>query len=429
MSQADTSYVRKDMLPQAAPPVAETGIVKWLRLNLFSSPANSLLTLVSIYVVYQIVVAATPWVLNGIWVSPSLTACREILDGEVGACFAVLTERWNQLLFGFRYPTDLYWRPGLAFILLFVCAAPLLFFKFVPSKFLVLTGLYPFVAYWLIWGGTIMIPVFALLGALLGMYVYKKTVFASAGMAVIAGFAAALIFWILSGYITGPMANILALEPVQSRDLGGFMINLMLGVVCISLSVPFGILLALGRQSSMPIIKWICVIFIEFIRGVPLITLLFVANVVLAYFLPPGSNFDLILRVIIMITMFASAYIAEVIRGGLAALPKGQYEAADSLGLDYAQSMQFIILPQALKISIPGIVNVAVGLFKDTTLVSVISMFDIVGMIRGPILASSEWNGVYWELFGFAAVLFFITCYGISQYSQWLERQLQTDHR
>ena len=184
------------------------------------------------------------------------------------------------------------------------------------------------------------------------------------------------------------------------------MINLMLGVVCVSLSLPFGILLALGRQSDMPIIKWISVVFIEFIRGVPLITLLFVANVVLAYFLPPGTNFDLILRVIIMITMFASAYIAEVIRGGLAALPRGQYEAADSLGLDYAQAMQFIILPQALKISIPGIVNVSVGLFKDTTLVSVISMFDIVGMIRGPILASSEWNGVYWELFGFAACSF-----------------------
>ncbi len=133
----------------------------------------------------------------------------------------------------------------------------------------------------------------------------------------------------------------------------------------------------------------------------PLITLLFVANVVLAYFFPPGSNIDLVLRVIIMITMFSSAYIAEVIRGGLAALPRGQYEAGDSLGLDYAQSMRFIILPQALKISIPGIVNVAVGLFKDTTLVSVISMFDLVGMIRGPILASTEWNGVYWELWGF----------------------------
>lgn len=149
----------------------------------------------------------------------------------------------------------------------------------------------------------------------------------------------------------------------------------------------------------------------------------------LAYFLPPGTTFDLIIRVIIMITAFASAYIAEVIRGGLAALPRGQYEAADSLGLDYAQATRLIIMPQALKISIPGIVNVAVGLFKDTTLVSVISMFDLVGMIRGPILASTEWNGVYWELWGFAVFLFFIVCYSISQYSQWLERQLQTDHR
>lgn len=225
------------------------------------------------------------------------------------------------------------------------------------------------------------------------------------------------------------MPDVLALQAIPSRDLGGFMLNMILGTVCVSLSLPLGILLALGRQSSMPIIKWICVVFIEFIRGVPLITLLFVANVVLAYFFPPGSNIDLVLRVIIMITMFSSAYIAEVIRGGLAALPRGQYEAGDSLGLDYAQSMRFIILPQALKISIPGIVNVAVGLFKDTTLVSVISMFDLVGMIRGPILASTEWNGVYWELWGFAVFVFFIVCFSISKYSQWLERQLATDHR
>jgi general L-amino acid transport system permease protein len=207
------------------------------------------------------------------------------------------------------------------------------------------------------------------------------------------------------------------------------MLNLILGTVCLTLALPLGIVLALGRQSSMPIVQWICVIFIEFVRGVPLITLLFVANVVLGYFLPPQANFDLILRVIIMITIFAAAYIAEVIRGGLAALPRGQYEAADSLGLDYAQAMRLIILPQALKISIPGIVNVAVGLFKDTTLVSVISMFDLVGMIRGPVLASTDWNGVYWEVFGFAALLFFVFCYGISQYSQWLERKLQTDIR
>ena len=240
---------------------------------------------------------------------------------------------------------------------------------------------------------------------------------------------AAILVWWAGGEILPEDSAFLAFTPVETREIGGFTLNFLLGVTCLSLSLPIGILLALGRQSSMPIVKMICVIFIEFIRGVPLITLLFVANVVLAYFLPPGTNFDLILRVIIMITMFASAYIAEVIRGGLAALPRGQYEAADSLGLDYAQAMRLIILPQALKISIPGIVNVAVSLFKDTTLVAIISMFDLVGMIRGPILASTEWNGVYWELFGFAAFLFFVVCYGISQYSQWLERQLRTDHR
>ena len=429
MSHDNVAFHREHMLPEAPPPVTETGVIKWLRENLFSSVANGLLTVATAYVIISIVIAAAPWFFNGIWDSPSLTACREMLDGRTGACFAVLTERWNQLLFGFKYPDELYWRPTLAFVLLFAAIAPVLFIKFLPRILLIFTGLYPFIAYWLIWGGSIMVPIMALLGMLFGVLVYRRTLTVSAGVAVLAGIVGAMVFWWAAGFLTGTTAGFMALEPGASRDMGGFMINLMLGVVCVSLSLPFGIALALGRQSNMPIIKWICVIFIEFIRGVPLITLLFVANVVLAYFLPPGTNFDLILRVIIMITMFASAYIAEVIRGGLAALPRGQYEAADSLGLDYAQSMQFIILPQALKISIPGIVNVAVGLFKDTTLVSVISMFDIVGMIRGPILASAEWNGVYWELFGFAALLFFITCYGISQYSQWLERQLQTDHR
>jgi general L-amino acid transport system permease protein len=429
MSRHTPAFVRSRMLPQSPPPVAETGAIRWLRENLFSSVGNTILTLVSAYVVVRILFWAAPWFFNGIWDSPSLSACREMLDGRTGACFAVLTERWNQLLYGFKYPSELYWRPALAFVLLFVAIAPVLFIKYLPRRLLVFTGLYPFIAYWLIWGGSVTVPVLALVGVLAGAVVYRRVLTVSAGVAVLAGIIAAMIVWWAAGRVTPSMEGILALEPVASRDMGGFMINLMLGVICVSLSLPFGILLALGRRSSMPIIRWICVMFIEFIRGVPLITLLFVANVVLAYFLPPGTNFDLILRVIIMITMFASAYIAEVIRGGLAALPRGQYEAADSLGLDYAQAMQFVILPQALRISIPGIVNVAVSLFKDTTLVSIISIFDIVGMIRGPILASTEWNGVYWELYGFAALLFFITCYGISQYSQWLERQLQTDHR
>ena len=423
------SYVRETTIPESPPPAAETGVVKWLRQNLFATPANSVLTIVALYVIYIVLKGTLPWIFGGLWTTTSLAECREVLQGQTGACFSVLTERWNQLLYGFKYPTEEYWRPNLAFLLLFLAAAPVLFFD-LPRKLLIFTGLYPFIAYWLIWGGSILVPIVALLGILGGALVYQRFVKSSFAAGFFGGIVAAFVIWTIAGMIIPENASENAMLPaVPSRDLGGFMLNMMLGVTCVSLSLPIGIALALGRQSDMPLIKWVCVIFIEFIRGVPLITLLFVASVMLSYFFPPESTVDLFLRVVIMITMFSSAYIAEVIRGGLAALPKGQYEGADSLGLDYPQAMQLIILPQALKISIPGIVNVAVGLFKDTTLVSVISMFDLVGMIRGPILASTEWNGVYWELLGFAALLFFVVCYGISQYSQWLERRLATDHR
>ena len=423
------AFVRTEPVPPSPPPFTTSGPVKWAKDNLFSTPAYSVLTLAAAYVIYLILFSTMPWILNGVWSTSSLAECREVLNGVSGGCFSVLTERWNQLLFGFTYPVELYWRPMLAFVLLFVAAAPVMFFT-LPRQLLLFTALFPFLAYYLIWGGTILTPLLALAGFLVGYVVYSRFVTGSFAMGFFGGVAAAIVVWFLGGFLIPENANDTAmLQAVPSRDLGGFMLNMMLGVACVSLSLPLGIALALGRQSDMPLIKWICVVFIEFIRGVPLITLLFVASVMLAYFFPPESSVDLFLRVVIMITVFSAAYIAEVIRGGLAALPRGQYEAADSLGLDYAQAMRLIILPQALKISIPGIVNVAVGLFKDTTLVSVISMFDLVGMIRGPILASTEWSGVYWELFGFAALLFFVVCYGISQYSQWLERQLATDHR
>ncbi|MFN3209211.1 MAG: amino acid ABC transporter permease [Roseovarius sp.] len=421
------AYVRDTMLPETPPPAAETGITKWMRQNLFATVPNAVLTVAAIVVIYFLLAATLPWILNGIWNATSIRECREILDGATGGCFAVLSDRWNQLLFGFKYPSTQYWRPALAFVLLFVAAAPVMFFKYLPRQMLLFTGVYPFLAFWLIWGGSIVPPLLLLLGFVAAYVAFKALEKRGFGVAVLGGLGVLVVAILLAGSIG--KIEVLRLEQVPSRDMGGFMLNMILGTVCIALSIPIGIARALGRQSDMPIIKWICVVFIEFIRGVPLITLLFVANVVLAYFLPPGTTFDLIIRVIIMITAFASAYIAEVIRGGLAALPRGQYEAGDSLGLDYAQAMRLIILPQALKISIPGIVNVAVGLFKDTTLVSVISMFDLVGMIRGPILASTDWNGVYWELFGFAALLFFVVCYGVSQYSQWLERELNTDHR
>ncbi len=423
------AFVREGMIPSAPPPYTAGGPIKWLRENLFATPANALLTIVAAYVIYLVLASTLPWVLNGVWTANSLAECREILNGTSGACLAVLTERWPQLLFGFKYPSDQYWRPALAFALLFVAVAPVLFFD-LPRKLLTITALYPFVAFWLIWGGTILAPILALVGCVGGYLVYQRFVKGSFAIGFFGGIAAAFVIWMVGGALIpdGASENSI-LTAIPSRDLGGFMLNMMLGVTCVSLSIPIGIALALGRQSRLPLIKIICVVFIEFIRGVPLITLLFVANVMLAYFFPPNSSVDLFLRVVIMITMFSAAYIAEVIRGGLAALPTGQYEAANSLGLDYAQAMRLIILPQALKISIPGIVNVAVGLFKDTTLVSVISMFDLLGMIRGPILASTEWNGVYWELLGFAALLFFVVCYGISQYSQWLERRLATGHR
>lgn len=220
----------------------------------------------------------------------------------------------------------------------------------------------------------------------------------------------------------------IGLEPIDSRQIGGFMLALIIGIAGIVLSLPLGILLALGRQSHLFIVNKVCVVFIEVIRGVPLIVWLFTGSLLLNYFLPPGTNFDLLLRVIIMVTLFSAAYIAEVIRGGLAALPTGQYEGADSLGLSYWQSMQLIVLPQAMKISIPGIVNTFIGLFKDTTLVVFIGLLDPIGLSNA-VRADTDWNGVYWELFVFIGALFFIFCFSMGRYSLFLEKKLQREHR
>jgi general L-amino acid transport system permease protein len=425
MSDNSNSFVRHEMLAERAPPVGEGGVLKWVRENLFSSVFNTIMTIIALWVIYSIIVGVAPWFLNGVWNAETTRECYEILDGVNGACFAVLQERFPQLIYGFKYPSTEYWRPNLATILLLIALAPVLFRR-LPRRLLIFTVIYPFLAYWLIWGGSLLIPTVAFIGCFVGAVCYKRFSSGAFATAIILSLIVAYFCWFLGGYLISWNEAFLSLTMVPSRDMGGFMLNLLLGTIAVSLSIPLGIALALGRQSNMPIIKWICVVFIEFIRGVPLITLLFVANVILAFFFPPETSIDLILRVIIMMTFFNSAYIAEVVRGGLAALPSGQYEAANSLGLDYSQSMRFIILPQALKISIPGIVNVSVGMLKDTTLVSIISMFDLVGMIRGPILSSTDWNGVYWELFGAAAAIFFVVCFTVSKYSQWLERQLET---
>ncbi len=436
---ADVSFVRTDMLPEQAPPPSSVGVVGWLRENLFNGWLNSALTVICLAFIFYVLFGFLGWAWQGTWNATSLNECREMMAAAGGheggghgggACWGVIRDRWVQLLFGF-YPPELYWRPILAFILLFGALGPVLFSDKSPRWLIYLTVAYPFLLPWLLWGGSVWTPIMAALGFVIGYFVYKA-ISAAAGslLAIIVSVLAAVLWWL---FLMGPLADALhsalalGLEPVESRKFGGMMLSVTIGLVAIGFSLPIGIVLALGRQSDLLIVKALCVGFIEFIRGVPLITLLFVASTLLNIFMPPGTDFDIIMRVFIMVTLFASAYMAEVIRGGLAALPKGQYEGADSLGLDYWQSQRLIIMPQALKISIPGIVSTFIGVFKDTVLVSVIGLLDPLGLSTA-IRADAAWNGIVWELYGFIALLFFVFCFSMSRYSMYLERKLKTGH-
>jgi general L-amino acid transport system permease protein len=436
MAESKHAFVRTAILPAQAPPLTEKGAIKWLRENLFSGWFNTILTLVGLWAIYSLIAASLPWWLNGVWNASSLGECREIVAAAAGpdatgACWAMVRERWHQFLFGF-YPQEQYWRPILAFVLLFVAIAPVLF-QALPRRMMWLSVLYPAVAFFLLWGGPVWTPVVAMLGFVVLLVAYRLLV-APLGVVLAAsiGVGLAILWWL---FLDAPVAEGLTslapigLEPVASDRFGGFLLALTIGVTAISFSLPMGILLALGRQSDMFLIKTLSVGFIEFIRGVPLITLLFTASLLLQYFLPPNTNFDLILRVIILVTFFAAAYIAEVIRGGLAALPRGQYEAADALGLDYWRAQRLIIMPQALKIAIPGIVSTFIGLFKDTTLVAFVGLLDPLKGITQIVRADIAWKGIYWEPYIFVGAIFFVICFGMSRYSMYLENKLKRDHR
>ncbi len=426
------SYVRTEMLPEQAPPVGETGIIKWMRENLFSGWMNSILTILGLVAVYFILLETLPWALDSTWNAGSLNECRE---NAPGACWAVINERFPQLVFGF-YPNgtdgdpDQRWRIIVAFVLLLVAVAPVLFDK-LPRKMILFSAIYPFFGYWLLWGGTIWGPLTAIAGFAIAYIVYRVLApMAGNLVAVIASILTPIVWWLfLAGPIAGALGDVapIGLMAIPSSKFGGLALSVIIGVAGIALSFPIGVLLALGRQSNLFIIKTLSVAYIEFIRGVPLITLLFVASVLLNYFLPPGTNFDIILRVVIMVTLFSAAYMAEVIRGGLAALPRGQYEAADALGLDYWKANRLIIMPQALKIAIPGIVGTFIGLFKDTTLVSIIGLMDPLALTNA-IRADQDWNGIVWELYLFVALMFWVFTFFMSRYSMYLERKLQTGH-
>ena len=356
--------------PDLPPPVFSRGPIGWIRANLFGSATDAALTLLAAYALYSVIPFLVDWMfVDAAFEGESRKDCRAVAEG---ACWAFIGNRLSLFIYGF-YPEPERWRVDLSFVLLILAIVPVLY-DGMPQrgKAVIYSYLYPFIAAWLLVGG-------------------------------------------------------FGLEYVPTDQFGGLMLNIVIGITGIAFSLPIGVVLALGRQSNLPIVRILCVTFIEIIRGVPLITLLFVAAVMLSYFVPPGTNFDLLVRVLIMVTLFASGYMAEVIRGGLQAIPNGQYEAADAMGLTYWKSMRLVVLPQALKISIPGIVNTFIALYKDTTLVIVIGRLDILG-IGNSSLADTKWQGLSTEVYIFVALFFFFSCFSMSRYSLWLEKKLHTGH-
>jgi general L-amino acid transport system permease protein len=357
--------------PDMPPPGKVFGPMAWMRNNLFDGWFNTILTLVAVYLIYLIIPPLLEWaIFKASWVGTTQADCS-----KEGACWVFIIQRFGQFMYGY-YPAEFRWRVDLTVWLAIIGVAPLFIAK-VPKKAiygLCFIVIYPIVAYFLLHGGAF------------------------------------------------------GLENVATSQWGGLMLTLVIAVVGIAGALPLGILLALGRRSNMPAVKVVCVTFIEFWRGVPLITVLFMSSVMLPLFLPEGMNFDKLLRALIGVILFQSAYVAEVVRGGMQAIPKGQYEAAAAMALGYWRTMGLVILPQALKMVIPGLVNTLIALFKDTSLVIIIGLFDLLNSVKQA-SADPKWLGMATEGYVFAALVFWIFCFGMSRYSQYLERKLDTGHK
>jgi general L-amino acid transport system permease protein len=359
--------------PDLPPPASTVGVVGWLRRNLFSSPLNIALTVLALYLLYAILPPLLRWAfLNATWSGDNREACQ-----PDGACWVFIRVHFEQFMYGF-YPDDQRWRVKAAVIVLILGAAPL-FVRAVPAKLKVQLGL----------GLLAVFPVIA--------------------------------FVLFKG-------GILGLPEVETSRWGGLLLTLVIAGVGMTAALPLGVLLALGRRSQLPAIQTLCVTFIEFWRGVPLITVLFMSSVMLPLFLPAGVSFDKLLRALIGVTLFQGAYMAEVVRGGLQAIPKEQFEAAAALGLGYWKTMALIVLPQALKLVIPGIVNTFIALFKDTSLVLIIGLFDLMNIVHNA-TTNPAWLGFSTEGYVFAAAVYWLFCFGMSRYSQSLEQRLHTGHR
>ena len=378
-----STFVRQSMLEPKPAPSNQTGASHWIRTRLLATPKDVVLTVLALALIAYIVPGMINWLfIDAVWTGTDRTACATVIqggvlpDGQSGACWAFVEAKFQQFMFG-RYPADERWRPILVAILFAILLVPMLIPKapFKGWNALALFIILPVVAFFLLIGG-------------------------------------------------------FGLPHVETPLWGGLMVTLILSFFGITVSLPLGIILALGRRSNMPVIKTICVVFIEVIRGIPLISVLFMASVMLPLFLPDGWTFDKLLRALIGVSLFASAYMAEVVRGGLQAIPKGQFEGADSLGLSYWQKMRLIVLPQAIKLVIPGIVNTFIGLFKDTSLVSIIGMFDLLGIVTLN-QSDANWSTPVTPITGyvFAGFVFWLFCFGMSRYSAFMERHLDTGHR
>jgi general L-amino acid transport system permease protein len=351
------------------PPGAQSGAWAWVRSRLFSSPLNILITVLLAWCLLMAAPALAEWAfIKASFDAANAQECR----AAGGACWAFIIEKHRLILFG-TYPFDEQWRPLIATAILIAV--------------IVASGMRRF------WNGTL-----ALIWSL--------------GLA-----AVAVLMW----------GGVFGLTYVENARWGGLPLTLILATFGIAFAFPVGVLLALGRRSKMPAIKALCVVYIELIRGVPLISLLFMSSVMLPLFLPEGFSIDKLLRAQIAIIMFAAAYIAETVRGGLQAIPKGQYEGADSLGLNYWQQMRKIILPQALKIVIPPLVGIFISLFKDTSLVVIIGIFDLTLAAKAA-LSDAAWRGFGVEAYLFISLIYFVFCYSMSKYSRALEQRLATGH-
>jgi len=433
--------------PERAAPPSTVGVVGWMRHNLFSSVSNTLMTILGAYIVYVFLASVLNWALfNAVWEAENRRECLDLV-GRSGACWPGVMQWFDNLIYGL-YPKDQIWRINLGFLALILWVAPLWFPKVQSKVAIGITAvmLYPFLASYFFLGGDKGVFWTALVSAgLTGLIWVWLTVFTelrygtrfTRTMGAILGNSGKseeeqLKFGRLSLIGVFVIAVVLVsqweLSFVSTRQWGGLFLTLVISGIGITFSLPSGIMLALGRRSTMPLIRMICTGFIELFRSVPLITILFMFNTMLPLFLPVGVEVNQLVRAIVAVCLFAAAYMAEVIRGGLQAIPKGQYEAAAAMGLGYWQATTLIIMPQALKIMIPTIVGNFIGLFKDTTLVSIIGLFDLLNMARS-VGEDTRWLGLFIEPFFFITMIYFFFCFLMSQYSINLERKLEAGAR